>query len=128
MLEVASGEYGPAVGKLAGYCREFRMVEQKTGGAPKQESKFGFPGVGDKVRNAAMTDDNYNLRLETKGTGISLSFELGNLWPKTFITQFYYLYSRNILIFQKKYVSTRRIFPLIARTAKRGGYSSQSCK
>ncbi|KAL0266301.1 UNVERIFIED_CONTAM: hypothetical protein PYX00_008887 [Menopon gallinae] len=103
LLEVASGEYGPAIGQLAGYYRQFRMVEDEKKDASQQEAKLNFLGIGEKVRSTAMTDGNCNLRLETKGSGVSLSFELGNLWPKTFITQFYYLYSRNILIFQKKY-------------------------
>lgn len=70
-----------------------------------QLKNISFKEIKQNIRRQTSKDSNSNIKEVKEKSRNSLRYRLAEMWPSNFISQFYYLYARNIMIFQKKYVS-----------------------
>lgn len=108
LLEVAIGEYGPVIDKLAAKSKNLDQYVYKESSSKKSGSSFQLKDISIKqikqnIKKHTSKDSNSNIKVKKDDGADSLTYRLSQLWPSNFISEFYHLYSRNIMIFQKAY-------------------------
>lgn len=114
VLEVAIGEYGPIVNKLifkpSEEMSEFQIEDKDMKNSKFQIKNLKISDIKNCIKNQSFKDDSLAMNTHAKGKGERLKSQISQMWPTNFIFQFYCLYSTNIILFQKAYVSVKTKF------------------
>lgn len=71
-----------------------------------QIKNFKISDIKHCIKHQTTKDDNQSVRANGKTKKTGFISQISQIWPTNFIYQFYCLYSTNIILFQKAYVSS----------------------
>lgn len=102
------GEYGPVLDKLMIKSEGFQDTDNEELQKKENNNSFELNDISinnlkNGMKRQKPKDDNRNIKMPVMKKKFSYQFQ--SIWPSSQIRQFYYLYARNILIFQKAFVS-----------------------